>query len=115
MLVRTQSKGHKIIGLQVGVNNVRRYFPKGIQVIELELDHLQIQCQLGPEFWLGEPEIQDARLGAWLKSKNFHQTPHCGPVPLALIPNGKSSYRLRPIGMKRRRHRQPAPSPFNAA
>ena len=28
MVVRTQSKGREITGLQVGAHNVRRYFPK---------------------------------------------------------------------------------------
>lgn len=115
MVVRTQSKGRNFTGLQVGANNVRRYFPRGIQVIELELDHLQIQCPLSPDFWVDHPEIHDPRLGAWLKSKNFHQKPSSDPVPLAMIPNGKNSFRLRPIGMKGRERRRSGPSPFNAA
>ena len=44
----------------------------GAAVIELELDHLRIQCWLDPAFWLDQPEISDPRLGAWLQSKNFH-------------------------------------------
>jgi len=52
MVVKTQSKGREITGLHVGVNNVRRFFPKHIAVIELQLDHLQIQCGLGPDFWM---------------------------------------------------------------
>ena len=65
MVVKTQSKGRGITGLHVGANNVRRYFPKDISVIELQLDHLQIQCGLPPDFWHGQPEIYDPRLGAW--------------------------------------------------
>jgi len=41
----------------VGASNVRRYFPRNISSIELQLDHLQIQCGLKPNFWRGEPEI----------------------------------------------------------
>lgn len=115
MVVRTQSKGREIIGLQVGANNVRRYFSKDTATIELELDHLQIQCCLGPEFWQDQPEIQDPRLGAWLESKNLRERPSREPVPLALIPNGKNSFRLRPIRMKERRRNQSASDPFNAA
>ena len=115
MVVRTQSKGREITGLQVGVNNVRRYFPKGTQIIELELDHLQIQCCLGPDFWQDQPEIHDPRLGAWLESKNFHQRPSREPVPLSMIPNGKNSFRLRPIALKSHVRNKPAPTPFNAA
>jgi len=51
MVVKTQSKGRELIGLAVGANNARRFFPKDAAVIELELDHLQIQCGLGPDFW----------------------------------------------------------------
>lgn len=115
MVVRTQSKGCEITGLQVGAHNVRRYFPKGAAVIELELDHLQIQCTLPPGFWLDQPEICDPRLSAWLVSKNFHERPSRTPIPLAMIPNGKNSFRLRPISMNARSRSKPAADPFNAA
>lgn len=115
MVVRTQSKGREITGLQVGANNVRRYFPKATEVIQLELDHLQIQCSLRPDFWQDQPEINDPRLGAWLQSKNFHELPSREPVPLALIPNGENSFRLRPISLKHRARNKPARDPFNAA
>jgi len=111
----TQRRGCGITGLQVGASNVRRYFPKDISVIELELDHLRIDCCLGPGFWLDQPEIQDPRLGAWLESKNFHVRPNREPVPLAMIPNGKNSFRLRPIGLKNGERRRPRSAAFNAA
>ncbi|MGC1460840.1 MAG: hypothetical protein WA802_01480 [Terracidiphilus sp.] len=100
MVVRTQNRGRAITGLQVGANNVRRYFPKGAAVIELQLDHLQIQCWLRPAFWLDQPEISDPRLGAWLESKNFHVRPSHDPVAVAMIPSGKNSFRVRPIAFK---------------
>jgi len=115
MVVRTQSKGCAITGLQVGANNVRRYFSKDKAVIELQLDHLRIQCWLRPEFWLDQPEISDPRLGAWLESKNFHERPSRDPVPLAMIPNGNNSFQLRPISLKTTLRRRPASDTFNAA
>jgi hypothetical protein len=115
MVVKTQNKGCEITGLQVGASNVRRYFPKDISVIELELDHLRIECCLGPGFWLDQPEIRDPRLSAWLESKNFHKRPSRDPVPLAMIPNGKSSYRLRPIALFGHVKSRPTSDPFNAA
>jgi len=115
MVVRTQSKGRAITGLQVGANNVRRYFPKGPAAIELQLDHLRIQCWLGPEFWQDQPEISDPRLGAWLESKNFHSRPSRDPVPLAMIPNGNNSFQLRPIAFKDKSRSRPVSDPFNAA
>jgi hypothetical protein len=115
MVVRTQNKGCAITGLQVGANNVRRYFSKDTAVIELQLDHLQIQCALRPDFWQDQPEIHDPRLGAWLESKNFHERPSRAPVPLAMIPSGKNCFRLRPISMNGHPLNRPATDPFNPA
>jgi hypothetical protein len=96
MVVKTQSKGRGITGLHVGANNVRRYFPKDISVIELQLDHLQIQCGLSPDFWHGQPEIYDPRLGAWLESRHLHAHPERSSIPLSMIPAGANSFRLQP-------------------
>jgi hypothetical protein len=97
MVVKTQSKGLGVTGLHVGASNVRRYFPKHISSIELQLDHLQIQCGLKPNFWQGEPEIFDPRLCAWLEIRHMHAKPDRSPIPLAMIPEGKNSYRLQPV------------------
>jgi hypothetical protein len=97
MVVKTQSKGRGVTGLHVGANNVRRYFPTGISSIDLQLDHLLIQCGLKPDFWQGEPEIFDPRLCAWLESRHMHAHPDRAPIPLAMIPEGKNSYRLQPV------------------
>jgi hypothetical protein len=99
MVVKTHSKGYGATGLHVGVRNVRRYFPKSIAVIELQLDHLQIQCGLDPDFWRGQPEIYDPRLCAWLESKHMHGNQNRTPVPLAMIPEGENSFRLQPVSV----------------
>lgn len=99
MVVRTQSNGLGITGLHVGADNVRRYFAKHLQVIELQLDHLRIQCRLSSDFWKGQPEIYDSRLCAWLESKHLRARPDRAPVPLAMIPAGKGSFRLLPFTM----------------
>jgi hypothetical protein len=97
MIVRTQSKSRGVTGLHVGANNVRRYFPRQNASIELQLDHLQIQCMLDPGFWLDQPEIYDPRLCAWLESRHLHSRPDRAPIPLAMIPAGKNSFRLQPV------------------
>jgi hypothetical protein len=102
MVVKTHSKGHGVTGLHVGATNVRRYFPKHVSVVELQLDHLQIQCGLKPDFWRGQPEIDDPRLCSWLESKNFQRRPDRTPVSLALIPSGINSFRLQPITLNSR-------------
>jgi hypothetical protein len=102
MVVKTQSKGRGITGLHVGANNVRRYFPRNISSIELQLDHLQIQCGLKPNFWQGEPEIFDPRLCAWLESRHLHAKSDRAPVPLAMIPEGKNRFRLQPVRLNGR-------------
>jgi hypothetical protein len=104
MVVKTQSKGRGITGLHVGVNNVRRYFPKQISSIELQLDHLQIQCGLKPDFWQGEPEIFDPRLCAWLESRHMHTQLDRASVPLAMIPEGKNTFRLQPVRLHEQIH-----------
>jgi hypothetical protein len=99
MVVKTHSKSRGVTGLNVGESNVRRYFPKTVDVIELQLDHLQIQCGLDPDFWQGQPEIFDPRLCAWLESKHMHRTPDRAPIPLALIPAGENSFRVQPLAL----------------
>lgn len=95
MVVKTQLRGGEVTGLHVGARNVRRYFPKGVRVIELELDGLQIQCGLTPDFWNGQPEIHDPRLCEWLDFKVVHRMGERKQVKLAMTPTGKSIFRLR--------------------
>jgi hypothetical protein len=102
MVVKTQSKGRGVTGLHVGANNVRRYFPKQISSIELQLDHLQIRCGLTPNFWQGEPDIFDPRLCAWLESRHMHAKADRASVPLAMIPEGKNCFRLLPVRVNER-------------
>ncbi len=111
MIVKTQCKGREFIGVEIGADNVRRYFPKDIHVIELHLDHLLIQLGLEPEFWLGHAQICDRRLCAWLESKNFNGRPGAEPIPLALIPTGKNCYRLKAIGLKQQPKLKPELKP----
>ncbi len=95
MVVTSQFIGHRVTGLYVGAGNVRRYFSRRITQIELQLDHLRIECGLAPNFWHDHPEIHDPRLCLWLESK---QRNHNGDtrVPMALIPSGKNSFILGP-------------------
>ncbi len=96
MVVKTHSKGRGVTGLNVGAQNVQRYFQKGTLYVEIQLDHLRIQCGLAPEFWQGEPEIHDPRLCAWLETKYPSCYSKGDSVPLALIPDGKNSFKLQP-------------------
>ena len=50
MLVKALRAGCDVGGLRVGVCNVRRYFPKGTAAVELQLDHLRIECGLKSGF-----------------------------------------------------------------
>ncbi len=98
-MVKTQIKGSEVTGLLVGAKNVRRYFPKKVSIIELQLDHLQIQCGLGPEFWKDEPEIHDPRLCDWLDFKVFHGVRGQTSNLLAMTRSGKNTFKLRPTGL----------------
>jgi len=117
MVVKMQSRGREVVGLQVGDSDVLRYFSKDASVIELQLDHLQIQCGLSPRFWEGQPEIRDRRLCAWLEQKNFHGKVGDSPISLAMIPSGKNSFRLQPLKMRSQSKPTPVPPPppLNAA
>lgn len=100
MVVKTQYEGFRVSGLYVGANNVKRYFSRRVQEVELQLDHLQIQCGLTARFWDSQPEIHDPRLCDWLESKHLHEKPCRTPIPLALIPSGKNSFKVAPIDPK---------------
>lgn len=103
MVVKMLNKGHGQARLLVGVQNVRRYFPKSMPAIELLLDHLQIECDLTEAFWNGQAEIDDPRLSAWLESKKL-QKPGQNAAPLAMIPSGKNCFRLQPLPSTHRTH-----------
>lgn len=112
MVVKSQCNGHRVTGLYVGVNNVRRYFPRNIAAIDLQLDHLRIQCGLTPLFWNGHPEIHDPRLCDWLESKQFQGKGCRSSMPLAMIPSGENSFILGPAALNRHaRARRTADSP----
>jgi hypothetical protein len=49
MVVKAQSTGRSVTKLSVGAKNVRRYSPKNILIIELQMERLQIQCELVPD------------------------------------------------------------------
>ncbi len=97
MMVKALRVGGEVSGLRVGIHNVRRYFPRHIKRIELQLDHLRIECGLPPNFWQTQPEIHDPRLCLWLKSKNHSEKPCRAPIPFAMIPSGGNSFKLEPV------------------
>ena len=97
MLVTSQFDGSRVIGLYVGADNVRRYFPKRFSRIELRLDNLRIECGLTPVFWNGRPEIHDPRLCLWLESKQSHRRERRAPMPLAMTPSGDHCFTLGPV------------------
>jgi hypothetical protein len=97
MVVKAQCIGHRIIGLYVGAKNVRQYFPRHIANIDLQLDHLRIQCGLTPHFWKDLPEIHDSRLCDWLESKQLHGWGEL--MALEMIPTGENSFILGPMSL----------------
>lgn len=96
MMVTTQNQGRSITGLRVGTCNVRRYFRRDLEAIDLELDHLRIRCALQASFWHGRPEISDPRLCAWLQNKFSRERPSGSPKSLEMVSTG-DGYRLTPF------------------
>src|SRR5579875_1682014 len=117
IVVKTHNRGHEVVGLEVGASNARRYFSRDSSVIELELDHLQIQCGLTPDFWDGSAEIRDPRLCAWLAQKNFNGKVGESPLSMTMIPYGRNSFRLQPLPVRSHPHsgHTSARTPLNAA
>lgn len=117
MRVKALRVGSGVSGLLVGQSNVRRYFPRSVQQVELQLDHLRIECGLTPDFWRSEPEIHDPRLRLWLESKNHAEKARRASIPFAMIPSGEHSFRLERVarnGEHRTRHSAPAASEARA-
>lgn len=96
MVVKTQCNGHEVTGLHIGTTNARRYFSKRKKAVELQLGDLQIECELAPDFWHGQPEIHDPRLSEWLKFKVFHERTNRFPIELAMVQFGTNSFKLLP-------------------
>jgi hypothetical protein len=114
MVVQTREKhlGHfGAIGLLIGEVNVKEYFPRGVAMVELELDHLRIACPLEPSFWQDRPEIHDFRLSSWLESKRNSGKLAAPSAPVALIPSGQYSFRLQILSKDESDHALTAPPP----
>lgn len=93
MVATSLCMGTRVTGLYVGESNVRRYFRQRVAEIELQLDHLRIQCGLAPDFWRDRPEIHDPRLCLWLESKHWNEKSR-DPFPVAMTRTGKNSFIL---------------------
>jgi hypothetical protein len=100
MVVQTQEQqtGQSgAVGLHIGIANAKQYFPRELESIELELDHLRIVCPLEASFWQDRPEIHDHRLSSWLESKR--NSGKLGPraAAVVMIPCGKCAFRLQMV------------------
>jgi hypothetical protein len=106
MVVTTKDNGREVLNLRVGAANVRRYFPRSMGAVEFLLGDLRIQCILTPEFWNGQPEIRDPRLGAWLKYKVSREHVKRKLVALAMERAGANAFTLRPVSITPKRTSQ---------
>jgi hypothetical protein len=96
MLVKPQCIGHRITGIYIGASNVRRYFPRRVAAIELEIDHLRIRCGLTADFWQDDPEIRDPRLSDWLQLKQLQGAGKRSSITLNMTPSGEDLFILGP-------------------
>jgi hypothetical protein len=95
MIVKMQDRGRGVTSLRIGARNVRRYFAKGMPTIDLDLDNVQIQCDLSQDFWQDRPEIVDPRLCAWLTAKKSKLKVDGDGAVLLMLPAGRNSFRLQ--------------------
>ena len=91
MLARLQIRGREVLGLHIGKTNARRFFPAAIPIVQLELDHLRIDCELKPGFWRDRPEITDSRLCAWLAAKCSRHERDDMPTSVEMLNAGEGS------------------------
>ena len=104
MIVTSIFVGHHVTGLKVGAKNARRFFPKDTREIELQLDHLRIECGLTPDFWQDQPEIRDPRLCLWLESKQRTERANA-PALVAMIRSGENSFTLDLVDKRSRKRK----------
>ena len=98
MLVKTHRDGPNRTGLDIGDDNVRRFFRKRPKSIELRLDDLYIQCALAPDFWRGRALIHDPRLSEWLQFKAGRDHGARDAMLLTMSPAGPGSFTIKPAG-----------------
>jgi hypothetical protein len=97
MVVTMQSEGHAIVGIRIGMAEARRFFGRGLHSIDLELDHLRINCDVRANSRLHRAEISDPRLTAWLEEKFYWRKLPSIPLSVELVKKGESySLQLRP-------------------
>jgi hypothetical protein len=103
MVVRTQRTGRDNFGLRLSAANARRYFSRSAGAVELQLDDLQIQCNLPESFWNGHPEIHDPRLCEWLKFKVLPERCNENPIVLHMVQSGTNTFALHPRSLLQKR------------
>jgi hypothetical protein len=95
MVVQILHNGRAVTGLHIGLKNVQRYFPRGRQIIDLELGrHLLIRCKLQPAFWRDQPNISDPRLNLWLAVRETESEMRHEHTRMSLVPVEGESFRL---------------------
>jgi len=53
MIVTMQDRGSGVFGLRSGVRDARRCFKRSAPAVDLDLESVQIRCELRQEFWRG--------------------------------------------------------------
>ena len=79
--------------------------------IDLDLDSVQIQCELSQDFWQDHPEIADPRLCAWLTVKKTKLKVDGGRSVLLMLPAGRNSFRLQTKSPREAVKRSPSYDP----
>ena len=97
MIVKMLDGGRGVTSLRVGAYNVKKYFTKAVSTVDLDLESVQIRCDLSREFWRDQPEIADPRLCAWLTAKSSSWKSDGRELVLRMLPAGTNSFRILPV------------------
>jgi hypothetical protein len=105
LIVSAETRHGTVTALRIGIGNALRYFPRDKSVIELQLDHLGIQCVLPADFWTARPVISDRRLCVWLQAKRHGSGK--SSLSLHMEPKGNNLFQLKPSLMSPRGRGKP--------
>ena len=98
-----------VTGLHVGASNVRRYFPRNARLSSCIWIISRYSVGSGLTFRRTSPRFSTRDL-CMVGVQDYHTRADHAPIPLAMIPAGKNSFRIRPVSFNEETQ-HPAPLP----
>jgi len=90
-------------GIRIGKKNVRKYFKRNWDQVEIKIDGIFHEFKLSSKFWTTCPEIRGKELRDWLRSQKSIPWFKGHPPRFELVPLSENMFRLTKIQMPDRR------------